>query len=609
MMRLFFFSILVLVLSADLSAQSANATELMNKGCYAEAAALFEKATSGNNPEYSDLTSLAYCYIMMHDFVKAEAVYENVMLHPKKENIQHFYYGEVLRINGKFTNAKEQYNLYKTAAPEDFRGNQRMLSCDSIPMWNNNTSKYTIGKVAGVNTENDEMFPWMVNDVLHFSSNSRYLLSSAGVVSNYKDPQIFNIFNYKQGKIQIRKFPVTDSSSFSAYVPAYGKEILLSKKIKVTPTGEELNASVIYVDQKAFSPAGAPAGYLFSHPCLSNNGKRMYFASDIPGGFGGTDIYYSDFDGNTWGAAINAGSTINTAGDEIFPYVTAHDSLLYFSSDGHPGYGNMDIFVSRISSGSWGKPANMKTPVNSIGNDFSLIYSNAPREGYFVSNRYPDSKGGNDIFSFTLEKPIVPQPVDTTKPFVYNADPNLLYAFFETGSSTIAPEYKAIMDSLIGLMKKFDYLNLSVSSFADIRGTEKINSQLVSDRLNAVIQYFTSSGISASRIIGTPGKTSSDRDLPNLTFHAQIGFVQKENQEAYFEWRTYNRYNVSSFKKRNGYTYFTGNGSLKDMQALAKDINTRFKLGAFVIVSYRDIVFDDTVYAPNRRVEMKLFNK
>lgn len=609
MMRILFFSILIAAISANLSAQSANATELMNKGCYAEAAALFDKATTGNNPEYSDLTNLAYCYIMIHDFVKAESVYERVMLHPKKENIQHFYYGEVLRINGKYAKAKEQYTLYKTAAPEDFRSNQRILSCDSIPQWNNRTSKYSVGKVAAVNTDNDEMFPWMINDVLHFSSNSRYLLSTAGAVSNYKDPQIFNIFSYKQGKIQIKKFPVTDSSSFTAYVPAYGKEVLLSKKIKITPTGEELSPSVIYVDQKLFSPAGAPTGYILSHPCLSDNGKRMYFVSDMPGGMGGTDIYYSDFDGTAWGAAVNAGSNINTAGDEMFPYVTSHDSLLYFSSDGHPGYGNMDIFVSRISSGSWGKPANMKTPVNSIGNDFSLIYSQAPWEGYFVSNRYPDSKGGNDIFSFSLEKPVIPVPADTTKPFVYNADPNLLYAFFETGSSNIAPEYKMVMDSLIGLMKKYEYLNLSVTSFADIRGTEKINTQLVSDRLNAVVNYFAAAGIPASRIAGTPGKTSTDREIPNLTFHVQIGFVQKENQEAYFEWRTYNRYKISSFKKQNGYTYFTGNGSLKDMQALVHDINTRFNLGAFVIVSYRGIVFDDTVYAPNRRVEMKLYNK
>ncbi|MPM35392.1 hypothetical protein SDC9_81983 [bioreactor metagenome] len=269
----------------------------------------------------------------------------------------------------------------------------------------------------------------------------------------------------------------------------------------------------------------------------------------------------------------------------------------------------MDIFVSHISNGKWGPAVNMKAPVNTIGNDFSLIYSNFPWEGYLVSNRYPDSKGGNDIFSFSLEKPIISKPVDTTKPFVYNADPNLLYAFFKTGSSEIAPEYKSTIDSLIGLMKKYDYLNISITSFADVRGSESINSQLVSDRLNAVTGYFTASGISASRIIGKPGTTSTDRELPNLTFHAQIGFVTKENQEDYFRWRTYNSYDIFSLEKNNGYSYFTGNGSLKDMQALAREINAKFNLGAFVIVTYRGIVFDDTVYSPNRRVEMKLFNR
>ncbi|HPF00373.1 MAG TPA: OmpA family protein [Bacteroidales bacterium] len=609
MTRLFFSSVLILLMSARLSAQSANASELMNKGCYAEASVLFEKTVTGNNPEYSDLTNLAYCYIMMHDFVKAEAVYERILQHPKKENIQHFYYGEVLRINGKYDKAKEQYDIYKTAFPDDFKADQRIRSCDSIALWNKNKTKYSTGKIFDLNTDNDEMFPWMADGVLHFSSNSRFLLEKNGATSNYKDPQIFNIFVYKNNSVALKKIAAKDSSSFTAYVPAYGKELLLTKKIKVTPTGEELSPSEISVDKKTFIPSGAPQGYTFSHPCLAGNGKRMYFVSDMPGGFGGTDIYYSDFDGTSWSTAVNAGNNINTPGDEMFPYITAHDSLLYFSSDGHPGYGNMDIFVSRISSGKWSSPVNMKAPVNSIGNDFSMVYKNYPWDGYLVSNRYPDSKGGNDIFSFSFEKPTIIKPVDTTKPFVYNADPSLLYAFFETGSSEIAPEYKSIMDSLIGLMKKYDYLNLSVTSFADVRGTEKLNAQLVQERMNAVSGYFSSAGISSSRIIGTPGKTASDREIPNLTFHVQIGFVAKENQEAYFEWRTYNKYKVSSFKKKNGYTYFTGNGSLNDMQALARDINTLFNLGAYVIVSYRGIVFDDTFYAPNRRVEMKLFNK
>ena len=142
MMRLFFSSVLILLMSARLSAQSANASELMNKGCYAEASVLFEKTVTGNNPEYSDLTNLAYCYIMMHDFVKAETVYERILQHPKKENIQHFYYGEVLRINGKYDKSKEQYNIYKTAFPDDFKADQRIRSCDSIALWNKNKTKY-----------------------------------------------------------------------------------------------------------------------------------------------------------------------------------------------------------------------------------------------------------------------------------------------------------------------------------------------------------------------------------------------------------------------------------------------------------------------------------
>lgn len=600
---------LIILFSNRISAQSVNATELMNKGNYAEAIVLFEKATDINNPDYTDLTNLAYCYIMLHDFIKSESVYERIMLHPKKENIQHFYYGEVLRINGKYDKAKEQYGLYKNTFPDDFKASQRILSCDSIRIWNKSASKYSIGKINPINSVADELFPWVKDGILYFSSNSRILLAQTNIKSNYSDPQISNIFSYNGSTVAYKQINTTDSCSFSAYMPQSDQELLLIKKIKITPTGEELSPSEIIINNKKFKPTGAPEGYIFSHPCLTKEGNRLYFVSDMPGGFGGTDIYYSDFDGTSWNAAVNAGNNINTAGDEMFPYITKNDSMLFFSSDGHPGYGNMDIFASHISSGKWSSPVNMKAPINSIGNDFSMVYKNYPWEGYIVSNRYPDSKGGNDIFSFNLEKPAIEKPVDTTKPFVYNADPNLLYAFFKTGSYEIPEEYKIIMDSLINLMKQYDYLNVSLTSFADIRGGEKINTKLVDDRLAAVTQYFTSAGIQDSRIIGKPGSTSNDRDLPNLSFHAQIGYVAKENQEAYFEWRTYNKYTIESLKKGHGYSYFTGNGNLAEMQKLVKEINTQFNLASFVIVSYRGIIFDDTVFAPNRRVEMKLFNK
>ncbi len=614
MFRGLFPALLILIFSANTNAQSAKANELMKAGQYTEAAALFEKASSVSQPEYSDLTSLAYCYIMLHDFPKAESVYEKIISHPKMDKTQHLYYGEVLKINGKLVKAKEQYALYKDAFPEDFQGAQRMASCDSLTVWNSsgNGKKCKVEAVKSINTPFEEMSPWPSGSSLFFCSTSKILFESCGGSTQFHDPQLSFVYKNEAGKTSLYSIQTEEPVSISGFQTSSETELLIAKKIVTTANGEEMSPSMIMAGSKGnyavFRPDGAPEGFTFSHPCIAKGGSRLYFVSDLSGGEGGTDIYYSDWNGKSWGSAINIGKNINTPGNEMFPFVSAGDSLLFFASDGHPGYGNMDIFVASLQQGQWQKPLNMQAPVNSIGNDFSFVFSHQPWEGYFVSNRFPESIGGTDIFRYTLEKPVVVKP-DTSKPFVFKADPDLRYVFFKTGSAEIEPAYSATIDSMASLMKKYDNLNLHISTYADIRGTEPMNNELVLTRRNVIIKRFTDAGISSDRIVSGNGKVSADRELPNLVFHVQIGFVKSENETDYFEWRTKNEYGISFLKKAGGYAYFTGSGSLGSMKQLASEINSKYIQGAFVIVTYRDIILDDTYYAPNRRAEIKLMNK
>jgi outer membrane protein OmpA-like peptidoglycan-associated protein/tetratricopeptide (TPR) repeat protein len=136
-----------------------------------------------------------------------------------------------------------------------------------------------------------------------------------------------------------------------------------------------------------------------AHPALSPDGKRLYFSSDRPGGFGGRDLYYSSFENGQWGAPVNLGPAVNTAGDEVFPFAAA-DGKLYFSSDGHFGLGGQDIFWSREQDeGLWGKPENLGYPINTEHDDFSFILAPDGAAGYFTSNR-PGGIGGDDIYFF-----------------------------------------------------------------------------------------------------------------------------------------------------------------------------------------------------------------
>jgi outer membrane protein OmpA-like peptidoglycan-associated protein len=142
--------------------------------------------------------------------------------------------------------------------------------------------------------------------------------------------------------------------------------------------------------------------YSTGHPALSPDEKLVFFASDMPGGFGGTDIYVTRYDGTNWSAPINVGKEINTKGNEMFPYVDEKGNL-YFSSDGLPGLGELDIFFSQMDGVTQkGKVSNIGAPLNSSKDDFGVITDGIRKTGYFSSNR---KRGGNDddIYKFDRE--------------------------------------------------------------------------------------------------------------------------------------------------------------------------------------------------------------
>jgi len=140
-----------------------------------------------------------------------------------------------------------------------------------------------------------------------------------------------------------------------------------------------------------------------SSPAISPDKRALYFSSTRPGGYGGADLYVSYLKPNgRWTEAVNMGPTINTAGDEMAPFIHADNQTLYFTSDGLPGYGGSDLFVlKKLPNGQWGIPENMGYPINTIENEGSLAVAADGYTAYYASDR-EDSRGGLDIYSFTL---------------------------------------------------------------------------------------------------------------------------------------------------------------------------------------------------------------
>lgn len=163
--------------------------------------------------------------------------------------------------------------------------------------------------------------------------------------------------------------------------------------------------------------------YSVGHPAVNKQGTLLIFASDMPGGFGGVDLYYSKRATLTeaWSKPVNMGKTVNTEGDEMFPSISA-DSILFFASTGHPGLGGLDVFQIGLKGETvQGVPLNLGAPINSSVDDFGLIRSDNGKMGFFTSNR----RGNDDIYSFVGEKKVmVEKPVFALEGLVLNKETN-----------------------------------------------------------------------------------------------------------------------------------------------------------------------------------------
>jgi outer membrane protein OmpA-like peptidoglycan-associated protein len=152
--------------------------------------------------------------------------------------------------------------------------------------------------------------------------------------------------------------------------------------------------------------------YWESQPSIASNGKVLYFTSDRPGGYGGTDIWMAKFGNSGWEQPQNLGADINTSKDEQFPFIHSDNTTMYFSSEGHPGMGKSDLFVTHLRpDGTWVTPKNLGYPINTTGYDWNMVVSRDGTTAYYSSDNMPDGKGGLDIYTFQLPEELQAQKV------------------------------------------------------------------------------------------------------------------------------------------------------------------------------------------------------
>ncbi len=194
--------------------------------------------------------------------------------------------------------------------------------------------------------------------------------------------------------------------------------------------------------------------YSVGHPCLSSDGNRMFFTSDMPGGYGKTDIYKISKDGNgKWLKPENLGNKINTEGDEMFPFFLENKEILFFASNGHYGLGGLDIYSCHVNNSGIGQVFNAGLPMNTKYDDFGLIVNDELSKGFLSSDRVGGS-GGDDIYSFEILKPVVRFSViaPVIKPLeirIRETFPLRNYIFFNLGSTDIINRYVLLSDDQV----------------------------------------------------------------------------------------------------------------------------------------------------------------
>lgn len=411
----------LIAVSSAVIAQSSVETRAENnlkKFNFGRAAELYKKASSKAPNDVTLKEKLARTYVLMEDHINAEATYADIVKTPNIRAIDKLYYGLELRANGKYDEAAKAFNEYAQNA-SDIRSKELGVPADKMKALAVDNKIHTITTLSDQNSPVSDMGVAFYKDGgLIFSSNrgSDASVLHTDVWTNNRFYNLYtvrgdqngNLFETKalKGKQPNRKF-----HEGSPVLSADGKEMYFTRsnyvKCKAQKSKDKIiKLKIFHADWDAnkgkwVNILQLPFNnneYSVGHPALSKDGKRLFFISDMPGGFGETDIYVSYRDNNSWGTPINLGRGVNTEGREMFPFIS-DDGVLYFSSDSRLGIGGLDVYAATFTNGEWSGAQNLGAPLNSSADDFGYIIDAKNENGYFVSNR-TGGKGDDDIYKF-----------------------------------------------------------------------------------------------------------------------------------------------------------------------------------------------------------------
>ncbi|NQX97206.1 MAG: OmpA family protein [Flavobacteriales bacterium] len=351
--------------------------------------------------------NIAFAYRKLKDYNSAEIYYAKATTLNPEESSNYLYYGQILKNNNKVKEAKVQFQKFVDKNPNSFIGKLMVQSCGDIKDWEVEEKAFTVSSVANINTKNADFCPLVFEDGIVFVSERGLDLVNENHFGMSDKPYL-SIFYAKEDK-EYKRAKHFSGQLTSLYhdgpisISSDKKTIYFSRVAKKEQGKNYTNRLKIFkatLDGKKWKNITPfeynNSNYSVAHPWISEDGKQLFFTSDMPGGQGGMDLYVSTKEGESWGKPVNLGKGVNTSENEVFPYF--RKGTLYFSSEGHSGYGGLDVYAVKQED-KWQNPENLKSPLNSSKDDFGIFYKD-DENGYFSSNR-EGGMGSDDIYSFS----------------------------------------------------------------------------------------------------------------------------------------------------------------------------------------------------------------
>lgn len=396
--------------------KTVKADKAYNAAQYYTASALYKKAYAKLKKKEDKATAAfkaGECARMMNNNPEAEDFYSKAVAAKYKDPIALLRYADALKANGKYAEAIVQYNAYKAANPSDPKGDVGVKASEEAQAWKDKPTRHRVDNVSAINSKYYDFAvaenPAQKGSVVFTSSREEAVGTKNDNWYGEKYYDLFSATMDNNGKWSTPSSFSTvlngENSDGAATFSADGKTMYYT----TCPHAKDKNTfcqvmAATMADGKWSEGVSLPFNseqYTTGQPSLSADGKTLYFASDMPGSVGGKDIWMSKWDdaSSSWGTPSNLGAGINTEGDELFPY-GGRAGKLYYSSNGKPGMGGLDIFSSSFENGVWSEATNLKSPMNSPGDDFGLFFT-SETNGYLSSNR-EGGKGADDIYSFVI---------------------------------------------------------------------------------------------------------------------------------------------------------------------------------------------------------------